>query len=292
MPDPARPPRRGVADARRAGAGPDPELLCPPGRRRPRACWPTSDDEAFEYFDATRRRGRSAGQPLRRRARRARVGRAAAAARRRAEARTHLERAVELLRRSAPRCSPSGRPGAARRRRRRRRATWRRTSCSRRTSCRSPGWSSAARPTATSPPSCSSARAPSRPTSRRSSASSASATARSSPPRLGRPRAPALNFPTWGQRRRCVGSAIIFEFGDCAVDPGRFELRRGGVMQHVEPQVFDVARLPDPPSGSGRHQGGVARQRLGRSVRERVGLGESRPQVGAPRRRRRRRLPA
>ncbi len=32
----------------------------------------------------------------------------------------------------------------------------------------------------------------------------------------------------------------IYEFEDCAVDPSRFELRRGGVVEHVEPQVFDV----------------------------------------------------
>src|SRR4051812_41805785 len=32
----------------------------------------------------------------------------------------------------------------------------------------------------------------------------------------------------------------IYEFEDCLVDPGRFELRRGGAVEHVEPQVFDV----------------------------------------------------
>jgi pimeloyl-ACP methyl ester carboxylesterase/DNA-binding winged helix-turn-helix (wHTH) protein len=32
----------------------------------------------------------------------------------------------------------------------------------------------------------------------------------------------------------------IYEFDDCLVDPGRFELRRGGAVEHVEPQVFDV----------------------------------------------------
>jgi pimeloyl-ACP methyl ester carboxylesterase/DNA-binding winged helix-turn-helix (wHTH) protein len=32
----------------------------------------------------------------------------------------------------------------------------------------------------------------------------------------------------------------LYEFDDCLVDPGRFELRRGGVVEHVEPQVFDV----------------------------------------------------
>src|SRR3954467_5546243 len=40
-----------------------------------------------------------------------------------------------------------------------------------------------------------------------------------------------------------VGSTFdrtIYEFDDCLVDPGRFELRRGGAGEHVEPQVFDV----------------------------------------------------
>ena len=32
----------------------------------------------------------------------------------------------------------------------------------------------------------------------------------------------------------------MYEFDDCLVDPGRFELRRGGAVEHVEPQVFDV----------------------------------------------------
>jgi pimeloyl-ACP methyl ester carboxylesterase/DNA-binding winged helix-turn-helix (wHTH) protein len=32
----------------------------------------------------------------------------------------------------------------------------------------------------------------------------------------------------------------VYEFDDCLVDPGRFELRRGGAVEHVEPQVFDV----------------------------------------------------
>ena len=32
----------------------------------------------------------------------------------------------------------------------------------------------------------------------------------------------------------------IYEFDDCAVDSERFELRRGGAVEHVEPQVFDV----------------------------------------------------
>jgi pimeloyl-ACP methyl ester carboxylesterase/DNA-binding winged helix-turn-helix (wHTH) protein len=32
----------------------------------------------------------------------------------------------------------------------------------------------------------------------------------------------------------------VFRFADCEVDPGRFELRRGGDVVHVEPQVFTL----------------------------------------------------
>ena len=32
----------------------------------------------------------------------------------------------------------------------------------------------------------------------------------------------------------------VVRFGDCEVDLGRFEIRRGGHPVHVEPQVFDV----------------------------------------------------
>ena len=32
----------------------------------------------------------------------------------------------------------------------------------------------------------------------------------------------------------------MYVFGDCAVDPRRFELRRGDATEHIEPQVFDV----------------------------------------------------
>jgi predicted ATPase/DNA-binding winged helix-turn-helix (wHTH) protein len=35
---------------------------------------------------------------------------------------------------------------------------------------------------------------------------------------------------------------VIFEFDDCEIDTSRFELRRGGVAAHLEPQVFDVLR--------------------------------------------------
>jgi DNA-binding winged helix-turn-helix (wHTH) protein/predicted ATPase len=33
---------------------------------------------------------------------------------------------------------------------------------------------------------------------------------------------------------------VIYAFGDCELDPERYELRRGGERQHVEPQVFDL----------------------------------------------------
>lgn len=35
---------------------------------------------------------------------------------------------------------------------------------------------------------------------------------------------------------------VIFEFDEFELDIERFELRRGGVPCHVEPQVFDVLR--------------------------------------------------
>jgi pimeloyl-ACP methyl ester carboxylesterase/DNA-binding winged helix-turn-helix (wHTH) protein len=36
---------------------------------------------------------------------------------------------------------------------------------------------------------------------------------------------------------------VIYVFGDCELDLGRFELRRAGAVQPVEPQVFDVLAL-------------------------------------------------
>jgi DNA-binding winged helix-turn-helix (wHTH) protein len=33
---------------------------------------------------------------------------------------------------------------------------------------------------------------------------------------------------------------LIHRFGDCELDEGRFELRRGDVPHHLEPQVFEV----------------------------------------------------
>ncbi len=44
-----------------------------------------------------------------------------------------------------------------------------------------------------------------------------------------------MSAPGWSTFERTV-----YEFDDCLVDPGRFELRRGGAVEHVEPQVFDV----------------------------------------------------
>jgi pimeloyl-ACP methyl ester carboxylesterase/DNA-binding winged helix-turn-helix (wHTH) protein len=37
--------------------------------------------------------------------------------------------------------------------------------------------------------------------------------------------------------------AVVYAFGDCELDLSRFELRRGGVVQPIEPQVFDVLVL-------------------------------------------------
>jgi DNA-binding winged helix-turn-helix (wHTH) protein len=36
------------------------------------------------------------------------------------------------------------------------------------------------------------------------------------------------------------GDRIILRFGDCELDEGRYQLRRGGVPCHLEPQVFEV----------------------------------------------------
>jgi len=36
------------------------------------------------------------------------------------------------------------------------------------------------------------------------------------------------------------GAPVIYRFSDCELDTGRFELRRGGVAQKVEPQVFEI----------------------------------------------------
>ena len=33
---------------------------------------------------------------------------------------------------------------------------------------------------------------------------------------------------------------MIYRFGDCELDDRRYELRRGGVPRHLEPQVFEV----------------------------------------------------
>ena len=36
---------------------------------------------------------------------------------------------------------------------------------------------------------------------------------------------------------------MIYVFGSCELDTSRFELRRGGQIQPIEPQVFDVLVL-------------------------------------------------
>ena len=35
----------------------------------------------------------------------------------------------------------------------------------------------------------------------------------------------------------------MYRFGDCEVDPARREVRRGGELQHLEPQAFDLLVL-------------------------------------------------
>ena len=35
-------------------------------------------------------------------------------------------------------------------------------------------------------------------------------------------------------------AGVIYAFGDCELDSERYELRRDGQRQHVEPQVFDL----------------------------------------------------
>lgn len=55
---------------------------------------------------------------------------------------------------------------------------------------------------------------------------------------------PHLMRHSWWMRERRVtvrrGGLMVFVFGDCELDLSRFELRRGGAVQPVEPQVFDV----------------------------------------------------
>jgi pimeloyl-ACP methyl ester carboxylesterase/DNA-binding winged helix-turn-helix (wHTH) protein len=44
-------------------------------------------------------------------------------------------------------------------------------------------------------------------------------------------------------RRPGAGDVVIFEFDGCELDLDRYELRRGGAVEPVEPQVFDVLAL-------------------------------------------------
>src|SRR4051794_21929476 len=39
---------------------------------------------------------------------------------------------------------------------------------------------------------------------------------------------------------RVSGAGEVYQFEDCQVNPRRFELRRGGDVVHVEPQVFSL----------------------------------------------------
>ncbi len=41
---------------------------------------------------------------------------------------------------------------------------------------------------------------------------------------------------------RCQGGAVIYRFAGCELDTTRFELRRGGTAQKIEPQVFELLR--------------------------------------------------
>src|SRR5215475_9725627 len=41
-------------------------------------------------------------------------------------------------------------------------------------------------------------------------------------------------------RRPAAGDGVIFEFDGCELDLDRYELRRAGAVEPVEPQVFDV----------------------------------------------------
>jgi DNA-binding winged helix-turn-helix (wHTH) protein len=66
---------------------------------------------------------------------------------------------------------------------------------------------------------------------------------------------------------------VIYVFGDCELDLGRYELRRAGAVQPVEPQVFDVLALLVREREAGRSQGGAARRRTQRLIRTVHGRG-------------------
>ena len=83
---------------------------------------------------------------------------------------------------------------------------------------------------------------------------------------------------------------MILRFGRCEFDLARVVLRRDGDEVRIEPQAFDLlAYLVAAPRRDGA-QGGAARRRLGRPLRQRVGAHHA-DQVGAPGRRRRRQPP-
>jgi DNA-binding response OmpR family regulator len=51
--------------------------------------------------------------------------------------------------------------------------------------------------------------------------------------------------------RNRAGGPDIYRFGDCELDDQRYELRRGGALVHLEPQVFEVlASLAATGTGS------------------------------------------
>ena len=80
---------------------------------------------------------------------------------------------------------------------------------------------------------------------------------------------------------------MLYLFGDCELEPHRFELRRQGQVRPIEPQVFDVLVLLIREATSGGQQARAPRHGVGSPLRRRIGLDQP-DQIGAPGRRRRR----
>ena len=79
--------------------------------------------------------------------------------------------------------------------------------------------------------------------------------------------------------------------GSIELDETLFELRRDGAAVPLEPQAFDVLRLPGPPPRPGGAQGRADGRGLGRPLRQRDGRHQP-DQAGPPGARRRRPRPA